>query len=389
MSQLKSVIPPIVHVIAGLAPHHGGPSYSVPRLVVALRDAGVDARVMAVRDATSPDQPFVETYGASWKRIPLLRAMRLSPGLKHAIRSTASDGALIHAHGLWQMPTVYAGRLALKSNSPLIVAPRGMLAADALKFSATRKRLFWRLLQGPAFTSADCWHATSHAEAEDIRSFGVRAPIAVVPNGVDLPENSAGAPKKKDGRVILYLGRLHPKKGLPGLLRAWAVVAGDLPDWSLILVGPDENGHSAELLKLASNLNLPRFMISDAVYGIEKADVMAGADLFVLPTLNENFGIAVAEALAAGVPAIVSKGAPWSALAKEECGWWIDHGVEPLIEALRTATNLSPEKRRKMGERGRNWMARDFGWPAIAKEMAEVYHWVKHGGETPSTVLVD
>lgn len=389
MSTPHAAIPPVAHVIAGIAPRHGGPSYSVPRFVAALRGAGVEARLMTVRDGQPPGFPFVDAFDASWSRIPVLRKLKASRELRRALARAAMEETIFHAHGLWQMPTIYAARMASRSGAPLIVAPRGMLAADALEFSAIRKRLFWQFLQRPAFVGAACWHATSQAEAEEIRAFGIRAPIVVVPNGIDLPDSAISAPVETAGRTILYLGRLHPKKGLPGLLRAWAALAHDRPDWSLHVVGPDEAGHRGQLSKLAAELDLPRFRISDAVYGTAKTDVLHGADLFVLPTLNENFGVAVAEALAAGLPAIVTKGAPWSGLRAERCGWWIDQGQEALVGALRIATALPRGELRSMGGRGRAWMARDFGWEVIAKEMIGVYRWLSRGDRPPTTVLAD
>ena len=125
------------------------------------------------------------------------------------------------------------------------------------------------------------------------------------------------------------------------------------------------------------------------VYGAAKDALLQNTDLFVLPTLNENFGIAVAEALASGVPAIVSKGAPWSGLETERAGWWIDHGVEPLVRALLEATDMSVAERSAMGTRGRQWMARDFGWDAIAQQMAATYGWVLGSADQPVCILSD
>ena len=135
-------------------------------------------------------------------------------------------------------------------------------------------------------------------------------------------------------RVVLSLGRIHPKKGLDRLVRAWAKVEAAHPDWRLRIVGPAELGHDAELRALAASLNLSRVSIEPAIYGEEKYTAFREADIFVLPTLNENFAMTVAESLAAGTPVISTKGAPWAGLEVERCGWWIDHGIEPLAAAL-------------------------------------------------------
>ncbi|MEJ0067079.1 MAG: glycosyltransferase, partial [Caulobacteraceae bacterium] len=318
-----------LHIIAGLDPRHGGPSYSVPRLCEALRELNVEARIITVRGTDPPEDPFVTSYAQDFASIPLLRSLRLSLGLARAIRGAALKSDLIHVHGLWLMPNVSAGRAAAAVGGPLIVSPRGMLGREALAFSSGRKRLFWNWLQGPAYANAAVWHATSAAEAVDIRAFGIRAPIAIVPNGIDLPLDDEPSLRPEGGlRTILYLGRIHPKKGLPNLIAAWGRLAAERPDWALCIVGPDEGGHRAELEQMAARLGALRVCFGGPVYGAEKAKVLREADLFVLPTRNENFGLAVAEALAAGIPAIVSRGAPWSGLETERCGWWVDRSVD-------------------------------------------------------------
>jgi glycosyltransferase involved in cell wall biosynthesis len=302
------------------------------------------------------------------------------------VRAPAAD--VVHVHGLWLMPNVYAGRAASRARRPLVVSPRGMLSPEALRFSRSKKRLFWALLQEPAYRDAACWHATSDQEMEDLRAFGVRAPVAVIPNGVDLP-TTVSARTDREHRTVMSLGRIHPKKGLDKLIRAWAAVGPSAPDWCLRIVGPDEGGHADELVRLAHAVGAPNVCVEGPVYGAAKWDVLRAADLFVLPTLSENFGLAVAEALAAGLPAIVTKGAPWAGLETEHCGWWIDHGVEPLEIALRGAISMPAAELRAMGERGRAWIAREFSWDRVAADMVAVYRWLKEGGIPPGIVRLD
>jgi glycosyltransferase involved in cell wall biosynthesis len=331
--------------------------------------------------------PFILAHKQDFAGILLVRALRLSSDLARGTRAEASTADIVHTHGLWLMPNVTAGRVAAATGTPLVVSPRGMLAPEALAFSARKKQLFWQFLQGPAYALAAVWHATSAAEAGDIRNFGIRSPIAIIPNGIDVSTNSR-VPKPRESKLrgILYLGRLHPKKGLPDLLAAWSHLADERPDWILRIVGPDEGGHRAELKKMVLEWGVPRVTFDGPVYGAEKALVLRDADLFVLPTQNENFGIAVAEALAAGIPAIVSRGAPWPGLETERCGWWVERGIEPLVSALRDAMALSDEERHVMGKRGRALMARDFDWDRIAHDMRSVYEWVLGNAERPSMV---
>jgi glycosyltransferase involved in cell wall biosynthesis len=186
--------------------------------------------------------------------------------------------------------------------------------------------------------------------------------------------------------VVLSLGRIHPIKGLVRLLYAWSKVEAGSPGWWLKIVGPSEAGHGDELRALATALGLTRISIEGPIYGDAKTTAYRDADVFVLPTLNENFGLAVAEALATGSPVISTKGAPWSGLEIEGCGWWIDHGVEPLVAALAHAMALPRAALKAMGNKGREWMARDFSWDRIASDMLDVYLWLARRAEPPPTV---
>jgi glycosyltransferase involved in cell wall biosynthesis len=376
------------HVIAGLAPQNGGPSYSVPRLADALSAAGCDTTVYTVADplCASIQSDKASAFPQAWASVPLLSKMRLSSELAKALRRNTEKVDVIHNHGLWLMPNVAAGRIAAKARKPFIVSPRGMLSAAALRFSTRRKQLFWFLFQRSAVSKAAAWHATSPEEAHDIRAFGIDAPIAVVPNGIDLAPSVADHDPSRVRRTALFLSRIHPKKGLPNLITAWSKISAQRPTWQLVVAGPDENEHRAELEALAARLGTTSVRFVNAVYGAEKHQLLTSADLFVLPTKSENFGLAVAEALSTGIPAIVTKGAPWSGLATERCGWWIDHGVEPLITALLEATALPSTARRDMGSRARSWVARDFSWETVAHQMIDLYEWVSDRGERPSFI---
>jgi glycosyltransferase involved in cell wall biosynthesis len=380
-----------VHVIAGLDPAHGGPSYTVPRLCQALGLAGAEARLLSVagaeRGGIAPGAERTCCFPCDWARVPILGDLRCSSGLARALHELAPKSDVIHNHGLWLMPNVDAGRAALFVRKPFIVAPRGMLAPAALAFSRLKKRVVWAMLQGEVVRRAACIHATSEQEHDEIRNFGLNNPVAVVPNGIDLPEPAPRSTSATTAnRVLLSLGRIHPKKGLDRLVRAWATVEAAHPDWRLRIVGPDELGHAGELAALAAKLKTQHVSVEKSISGEAKTVAYQQADLFVLPSLNENFAVTVAEALAAGTPVIATKGAPWRALQNKGCGWWIDHGVEPLAAALASAMVMTREELQAMGAKGRAWMARDFSWDRVARDMLDVYRWLSLGGEAPSTL---
>jgi glycosyltransferase involved in cell wall biosynthesis len=381
------------HVIAGLDPVYGGPSYSVPRLCEALAAAGAETMLLSVaRDEGGRCDAYDKGYrdcrfAWDYSRTPILRGLRSSRSLSRALRGGAVNADVIHNHGLWLMPNVSAGAAAASGLTPLIISPRGMLAPAALAFSRTKKSTFWALLQGSVVRQAACIHATSEQEHEEIRSFGLANPIAIIPNGIDLPELPVPWPVGPAvERVVLSLGRIHPKKGLAQLVHAWSKVEAAYPGWRLRIVGPPEAGHDSELRALSTELGLTRVSIEGPAYGEAKTLAYREADLFVLATLNENFGLTVAEALAAGTPAISTKGAPWSGLESEGCGWWIDHGVEPLAAALAHTMALPRGALKAMGDRGREWMAQDFSWDRVARDMLDVYLWLARSAELPPMV---
>ena len=379
-----------VHVIAGLRPTDGGPTYSVPRLCRALAAAGATVELMTVSETAAQDHSDgnyrERRFAWDGENIPLIRAVRRSSALARSLRVEASRADVVHDHGLWLLPNVYAGREAGRARRPLIVAPRGMLSETALSFSRLKKRLFWHVLQKSTVVRAACFHATSEQECGEIRAFGLRQPVAIIPNGIDIETAASPATKPSGLRTLLSLGRIHPKKGLETLLHGWAKVEATHPDWRLRIVGPSENGYDAKLKALAAELNLSRVFIEGPVYGAAKSRAYADADLFVLSTLNDNFALTVAEALAAGVPVIATKGAPWKGLAEKGCGWWIDHGADSLAAVLSEALAAPREELKAMGEKGRSWMQRDFSWERVAADMLRVYRWLADGGTPPSVV---
>ena len=382
-------------MVAGLDPAHGGPSYSVPRLSVELARAGAEVKLLSVSGEGEPgqrsNQPGLArgSFRQSWGSVPIAASLRLSAGLDRALKAEAPRADVVHNHGLWLAPNLAAWRAAKRARRPFVCSPRGMLSPEALAFSALKKKVVWRLGQRAALAGAACLHATSEAEHAAIRACGLRTPVAIVPNGVDLPPPLPADARPEDARTLLFLGRVHPKKGLETLLQAWARVQDLWPGWRLRIVGPPERGHDDALRRLAAGLGLQRWSLEGPAYGEAKAGWLAGADLFVLPTRNENFGLAVAEALAAGLPVVCSKGAPWAGVVAEGCGWWVDHGPDALAAALDEAMSAPPGALAAMGARGRDWMARDYSWERVARDMLQVYAWLSLRGERPWFVRTD
>lgn len=377
-----------VQIVSSLAPSWGGLSYAVPALAEAVAAQGATVQVRSVEGVPAAHHAGVAHSLHARSSNVWGRLTWASPSLRSALEMDARHGAILHTNGLWLMPNIYPARIKkhLGPHVGVVHSPHGMLGSAALKISAWKKKPVWWLLQRRALGAADCLHATAESEYEEIRAVGLHNPVAIVPNGIDLPDLDSSLQRSTLHRTVISLGRIHPKKGLDRLIQAWARLESDFPCWRLRIIGPAEVNYDQELIALTRHLGAQRISIEGPLYGEEKLATYRTTDLFVLPTRNENFAISVAEALAAEVPVISSKGAPWSGLETERCGWWIDHGVEPLVATLRKAMTLPPEQRHEMGTRGRNWMARDFSWDRIARDMLEVYAWVKHGGDAPVTV---
>lgn len=376
-----------VHIVPSIGEEASGPSYSVPSLCRALGVAGVDValHVLARGVPQMWSDISIETH-PEWSGV--FRRLGVSPELRRALRSEAKGASVIlHNHSLWMMPNVYPGIVIANTRSRLVTSPRGVLDPWARRRSRWSKRIMMVLLQRRTLERTDCFHATSNSEFESVRGAGLRAPVAVIPNGVDVPPLVRET--RPEARKLLFLGRLHPKKGLDLLLRAWAATAQQFPEWELHIVGPDEGAYRQDLERLSSDLRGPRVVFRGPVYGAEKWRELASASLFVLPTHAENFGLAVAEALASGVPAIVTRGAPWQGLELKRCGWWIEQGVDSLTACLRDALIRSPPELESMGLRGREWMSREFSWTRMGEMMAKTYAWLLGGGTAPEWIRFD
>lgn len=381
----------VTHVVAGLRPQDGGPAYSVPSLAQSLSRVGVK---VVVRCVDAPHAHQFEGLDLKCHHVQsgiINKRMRVSSDLALALRDDSVAGAILHTHGLWLMPNIYPGwiKQQFPNATKIVHSTRGMLSPAALEISRWRKKAVWLAAQRATIAVADCIHATAESEYEEIRRSGLKQPVAVIPNGIDLPADFPTSTDNPAEFTVLSLGRVHPKKGLDVLIRAWASVEREFPNWRLIISGPSELRHDEELRTLADTLQVTNVSIAGASYGLEKITLLRRADLFALPTRNENFGMTVAESLAVGTPVISTKGAPWSGLVTERCGWWIDHGLGPLTAALRSAMKLSRYERGEMGQRGRAWMARDFGWDQIAVEMLDVYKWLHRGGIPPRSIRFD
>ncbi|MDP2024893.1 glycosyltransferase [Sulfuriferula sp.] len=341
---------------------YGGPAFSVSRLACALAAREVRVGLWA------PDGSAVSSPILSDNR----SLVRLGGDLRTAL-STFGEPDIFHDNGVWRPFNFAVARLADKTNIPRIVTTRGMLEPWAMQHRQLKKKLAWTLFQRRDLLRARCLHATAGSEAQTLMTYGLGVPVRIVPNGVDQPAaNHAVRSSKGLERKALFLSRLHSKKGLPMLVEAWARCRPK--GWVLEIAGPDEEGHRAEVEHLvrASGLgDVVRFL--GPVDSAHRSAVYGSAELFVLPTHSENFGMVIGEALAHGVPVLTTKGAPWPTLGDRGCGWWVDTTVDGIEEGLRQATACDPAALALMGTRGSDFVQQEFGWTRVAEQMLDVY----------------
>lgn len=296
------------------------------------------------------------------------------------------DGpCVVHAHGIWSGGSLAAACLAKQRGCPLVVSPHGMLEPWAFNHRRYKKVMPWLLWERRALLDATLLQAMSDQEADAFALHGIHTPVAIHGIGLDLanvmPRETAGS----GPRTCLFLSRIHPKKGLPMLLRAWGSLKPS--DWRLVIAGPDEGGHVTELKDLASRLGLTSSVeFVGPMYAAEKWRAFSRADLFVLPSHSENFGIVVAEAMAAGVPVITTTGTPWRVLREQGVGWWVAPEERAIRNVLVEALNRPPELLYAMGQKAAPIAQERFNWPAIALMMRSAYEWAIAGGPPPACI---
>jgi len=365
----------IAQIVPSLEERHGGPSKSVRRLAAALARLGHEVDLLTSvpgEESASPPEAGlrVHQFGRAWPD-----AICRAPALREHLRR--HDYECLHHHALWLRTLHYANEARARTGAAFIISPRGMASDWAWAHRRWKKRLAGRLIHPGALASADGWHATSGAEADDLRRRGFTQPVCVAPNGVEVPSGEemnrareawAGlCPEARARPVALFYSRFHPKKRVRELLELWANLAPK--DWLLLVAGIPQAYTVAELQALARQRGAAdRIAVVDSQnhpppYGL--------AALFLLPSHSENFGLVVAEAMAWGVPVLVTDTTPWAEAAARNAGWcvpWASYG-----QSLREALGESAERLEQRGAHARDWMTRAFSWDQAAKTLADFY----------------
>lgn len=379
-------------VLSGITRNAGGLFYAVSSLYKGLTQQGVVVSVVGRADVSL--QRDLKTWGPvpvlSYKAYgPLGSSIKLRRLLKN------SDAELVHQHGLWMDDQWAALQWQKQTRKPVLISSHGMLDPWAVKNSAWKKKLIGRLFANESLCKAFCIHALCRSEAGSIRAYGQKNPIAVIPNGIDLPElqEFISLPwhgKIENGRkVLLYLGRLHPKKGLPYLLTAWkqAKEKTNDDDWTLAIAGWGQGGHEDELREQVAALVLEgQVVFLGSQFGEAKAACYHHADAFVLPSFSEGLPMVVLEAWAHGLPVLMTPQCNIPEGFAADAAFKIEPNCNDIAAGLLALFSMNDAERIQMGQRGLELVKEKFTWTKVAADMHAVYQWVLGGGQAPDCV---
>ncbi len=401
------------HLTASVSRKAGGLFDAVLRLAQSEQQLGATVKAFGLRDEnTDADLPAwapapVAAFPPGWPN-----GIGRAPGFLAELEAFAPD--ICHTHGLWLYPSVAVNNYGRKTKRPCVISPHGMLDPWALKNSRWKKQIAWYLFEAAHLRGARCLRALCQSEADSIRQLGLKNEIVVIPNGIDLPSgvtpaappwNNFVAPGKK---VLLFLSRIHPKKGLVNLLKAWpanqqsAIGNQQSGDWVLAIAGWEQGGHEAELKQLCNDREIPFADIREPSsilhspssvlflgpqFNANKVACYHHCNAFVLPSFSEGLPMVVLEAWANAKPVLMTpecnlpEGFPAGAALK------IEPNEAGIAAGLQNLFAMSGADRAAMGNRARMLVEAHFTWTQVGSQMHAVHEWILGGGARPNCVL--
>lgn len=392
----------VTHVTASVSAFGGGIPEALRYLASHEESLGYNIRAIGHKDKGKEitGWPGSGLSALDARKIPW---MTWAPKVSSTLMEQKPD--LIHTHGLWGQASITVPRVSDKENIPYLVSPHGMLDEWALKHSKLKKRLAARLFENRHLEGASCLHALCPPEASSIRKYGFEGPIATIPNGIELPEVIQKEEETASRKILLFLGRIHPKKGLANAIRAFAATHAMNEEWIFVIAGWDQGEHLEELKQLCadvgqrqSSVSLGEFLGSpaDAVesdiifvgsaFGKEKDQLLRAADAFILPSFSEGMPMSVLEAWSYCLPVLMTEHCNLPEGFRTNAALQISTNIEEQIESLRDFQRLSHSERCEIGLAGRHLVASRFTWPKIASEMIHVYQWILGEKSRPDCV---
>jgi len=390
--KLNQIHEKIIHVTEGIELSLGGTTQFIISLCDALYDKGFQAEIWAPKrsdaDISLKNKIVIRQF-----EIGMPKFMYRCKNFYTSLKNLNPKPALIHQHGLWLDPYRVAAKFARQYKIPHIISLHGMLEPWSLKRSQWKKRLAWLAFQGRDIRLASCLHVATEREAENIRKLGIKTPVAVIPNGIQVAgvrsqESEASLhhidfyPELRNKRIILFLGRIHPVKGLDFFAKVWKKIADDFPDWQWVIAGPDEDNYQSELQILFEQLGISnQITFVGTIAGEKKSALLRASDLLILPSYLESFGIVVLEALNEGVPVMASTNCPWSDLEIHGCGWWLKQDVTVWESALRKVMSMNHETLKAFGIKGKSLVKKKYSQDNLVNSMTELYNRLLYRGE--------
>ena len=382
-------------VVSHIDPRYGGLSSVVPALSTSVSElAGTPTTLLAF---CAPGE-YIIPAGLTADQVRMLPSSRFawtSARLRREFAELLRHANGVHIHGLWESSTAVAASTCRALGIPYVLSAHGMLEPWALHSRRLKKLVYSQMVERRNVCGAACLHALTENEAGQYRSFGARAPIAVIPNGVVIPtQRDAGLfferfPALLGKRIILFLGRLHPKKGLDLLLESWNSIASYWPNAHLVLAGPDFENTRARLEMIIQAKQLQQTVTFTEMLREEmKWSALAAAECFILPSHSEGLSISVLEALGLGLPVIITEACHMPEVVEKRAGWQVPATSDAITDALNQLLQNTPAQNRNLGRRGAELIQKRYIWPIIARQMAEVYAWVGGAAEPPSVPLL-
>jgi glycosyltransferase involved in cell wall biosynthesis len=391
----------VAHVTPSMSYKGGGVSIALRELVWHQAELGLAVTLMSLKDQHEEhDAVHHERIECCTGTAFGPRALGYSADLKRILFDNHTAN-IVHCHGLWMYPSLLAREFAAKRNIPLVMSPHGMIDSWAMKNSAWKKKIAGFLYENRNLRSAACLHALSESEYQSIRNYGLKNPVCIIPNGIDLPNTTDAkvAPPWKpqvdaDKNVLLFLGRIHPKKGLENLIKAWGVLKtsklAELKNWHLVIAGWSQGGHEGKLKQLVTELNLDADVtFAGPLYDTEKDAALRAAKAFVLPSFSEGLPMAVLEAWSYGLPVLMTKFCNIPEGFETNAAIEIQPEPDSIAEGLKGFVALSENQQKQIGRNGLELVEDKFAWPKIAAQMVDVYRWVLGQGDKPDCVRLN
>ena len=333
----------------------------------ALIETGEESVLVATRRSGEPASP--DPTIRHLVRLPENR-MFVVPRLGRQVEPLVKESDVVHAHGMYVDLHRVIGSLAIDHGKTLVYHPHGFLDPWIRHRSSRKKALVMRWFEERNQRYAQLWRALNEAEHDAIRAYGIEAPVVIAPNGVNVPEPGQWGEAAYSSRRMLYLGRLHPKKGIDLLLQAWAGEALSSSGWQLDIVGPDEGGYEGELKRLTNDLGVSDSVrFAPPVYGEHKDELLSEVSAVVLPSRSEGMPVVLQEAMAVGLPVVATRESNFPGIDAQGAGFEVDANPGSIAEGLRSLAACDEATLRSMGESGRRWMRDEFTWNAVGEHI--------------------